>query len=79
MAQTGAVIFLPREDGQISRMLEDLLFALSRRASSRPAPSERAWAREAPSARKMPHSWLKRHGASARHHPAGRDVHWQGL
>ena len=26
MAQTGAVIFLPREDGQISRMLEDLLF-----------------------------------------------------
>ena len=26
MAQTGAVIFLPREEGQTSRMLEELLF-----------------------------------------------------
>lgn len=26
MAQTGAVVFLPREDGQVSRMLEELLF-----------------------------------------------------
>ena len=26
MAQTGAVVFLPHDEGQISRMLQDILF-----------------------------------------------------